>query len=99
MEMVDRRQPPGPEAMADLRNDLGQRGRPGSIEEAAQACNLVVVGFWKRLRDEGRPASDPQRLALRVASDDADAGQQPGSPVYNLPLTADGVRERLGAIA
>lgn len=71
------------------------------------------------------PASDPQRLALPVASDDADgkailagvidelgfdpvdngalaeAGrrQQPGSPVYNVPLTAGGVRERLGAMA
>jgi hypothetical protein len=49
--------------MADLVNDLGERCRPRSI----------IVALWKRLRDEGRPASDPEGLALSVASDGADA--------------------------
>jgi hypothetical protein len=33
-----------PEAMAELLNDLGERGRPGSIEKAAHASKLLVVG-------------------------------------------------------
>lgn len=125
----------GPEAMAELLNDLAERGRAGTVEEAAHARDLVVVATpltawddlppeafegrivvdtanyslqwigriealekgstssellgallpgarvvkafntmtWQRLRDEGRPAGDPQRLAMPIASDDEEA--------------------------
>jgi 8-hydroxy-5-deazaflavin:NADPH oxidoreductase len=33
----------GPEAMAELLNDLAERGRAGTFEEAAHARDLVVV--------------------------------------------------------
>jgi predicted dinucleotide-binding enzyme len=174
----------GPEAMSELLTELGERGRPGSVEDAAQARDLAVVAtplsawdglppgpfagrivvdtgnyypqytgridalengstssellaarlpgarmvkafntmVWRRLRDEGRPAGDPDRLAMPVASDDeeakavvshlidelgfdpvdtgtlADGGrrQQPGTPVYDQPITAAEARRRLG---
>jgi 8-hydroxy-5-deazaflavin:NADPH oxidoreductase len=177
----------GQEAMADLLADLGERGRAGSVEQAARARDLVVVAtpltawgdlppeafdgrvvvdtanyfpqyvgrigaleegttssqmlaarlpgarlvkafntmLWTRLRDEGRPSGDPERLALPIASDDeqaksvvsalidelgfdavdngglAEGGrrQQPGTPVYDQPLTAEEVRDRLGVTA
>jgi predicted dinucleotide-binding enzyme len=125
----------GPEAMSDLVSELGERGRPGSVEDAARARDMVVVAtpltawgdlppepfakrvvvdtanyypqytgrvealengstssellaailpaarvvkafntmFWERLRDEGRPAGDPDRLVMPIASDDEDA--------------------------
>jgi predicted dinucleotide-binding enzyme len=172
----------GPEAMADLLTDLGGRGRPGSVEDAAHARDLVVVAtplpawddlppgpfdgrivvdtgnyypqysgriealengttssellaarlpgarlvkafntmYWERLRDEGRPAGDPDRLAMPIASDDQEAKavvarlidelgfdpvdtgtladgrrQEPGTAVYNEPISAEEARRRL----
>jgi len=89
----------------------------GSV--VVKALNTI---YFRRLADEGRPAGDPDRLAIPVAGGDeeakrivvalldqmgfdgVDAGtlqdgrrQQPGTPVYNEPLTAEGVREALAA--
>ena len=88
---------------------------PGA--RVVKAFNTI---WYQRLLTEGRPAGDPERLALPIAGDDAeakavvtglidemgfdavDAGplaagarQQPGAPVYNAPLTAEGVRAAL----
>lgn len=103
-------------------------GAIGSSELVAEhlAESLVVKAFntihYARLRDEGRPAGEPGRLAIPVAGDEpaakevvggliseigfdpVDAGaladgrrQQPGTPVYNQPLTADEARAALAA--
>jgi len=80
--------------------------------------------YWERLRDRGRPQPfDGDRLAIPLAGDDAEAKrvvaglideigfdpvdtgtlaqggrrQQPGSPIYNVPLTGDELRQRLDA--
>jgi predicted dinucleotide-binding enzyme len=46
----------GREAMADLLTDLGERGRAGSVEQAARARDLVVVATpltaWEDLPPE-----------------------------------------------
>jgi 8-hydroxy-5-deazaflavin:NADPH oxidoreductase len=107
---------------------LEGEGAIGSSELVAEqlADSLVVKAFntihYARLRDEGRPAGEPGRLAIPVAGDDAgakeivggliseigfdpvDAGtladgrrQQPGTPVYNQPFTADEARAALAS--
>lgn len=88
----------------------------------ARLVKAVNTIWSERLAREGRPAGDPERLAIPVAGDDAEAKQivigllddmgfdgvdnghleeggrrqQPGTAVYNEPLTASEVRERLG---
>jgi predicted dinucleotide-binding enzyme len=110
----------------DGRIDELEEGGVGSTElVAAHLYDARVVKalntiHFRRLAEEGRPAGDPQRLAVPIAGDDreakrlvaglidqigfdsVDAGglrdgrrQQPGTPVYNRPLTAEGVREAL----
>ncbi len=103
--------------------DAIETGETGSSEIVAallpdarvvKALNTI---WYERLRTEGRATGDPDRLAVPIAGDDADAKevvaaliddmgfdavdagslrdgrrQQPGAPVYNRPLTADGVR-------
>lgn len=84
-----------------------------------KALNTI---YFVRLRDEGRPAGDPARLAIPIAGDDGDAKatvaalisqigfdavdagtlaasgrQQPGSAIYNAPLTAAELTARLTA--
>jgi predicted dinucleotide-binding enzyme len=176
----------GAEAMAPLLADLGDRGRAGSVAEAAAFGDVVAVAtplsgwdelpavvlagkvvvdannhyagrdgdieeldsgattssellarrlpgarvvkafntmYFERLGDAGRPAGDPERLAVPIAGDDEQAKavvaglvddlgfdavdlgdlaegahQQPGSPIYGALLTADGVREQVGAV-
>jgi hypothetical protein len=115
----------GPEAMAELLNDLGVRGRPGSIEAAAHASKLVVMGSGSACAaGTGPPAipggrRSPSPWATRHAGailagvidelgfDPVDKGavggaggrRRLGSPVRIVPVTADGVSERLGAMA
>ncbi len=175
-----------PETLSGLVDQLGERGRAGTPDEAAEFGDVVVVSipfgrytqlpaerlagkvvvdtnnyypqrdghiaeldegrtsssellarhlpgarvvkafntmYWERLRDQGRPAGGGERLAIPVAGDDAEAKrvvaglidgigfdpvdtggladggrrQQPGSPVYNAPLTGEQLRQRLGA--
>jgi hypothetical protein len=70
--------------MAELLNDLGERGRPGSIEKAAHAWKLLVVGA------AGACATKPARQRSPRA----------GSPrIHNVAVTADGGRGRLEAMA
>jgi len=107
--------------------ELEDGGQPSSGLLQAHLSGSVVVKalntiYFRRLADEGRPAGDPDRLAIPVAGGDEEAKrivvalldqmgfdgvhagtlqdsrrQEPGSPVYNQPLTAEGVREALAA--
>ena len=175
----------GPETLAGLVEQLGDRGRAGTPTEAAGFGEVVVVSiplgryrdvpagplagkivvdtnnyypqrdgavaeldgggttssellaarwpgarvvkafntiYWERLRDLGRPGAG-DRLGIPLAGDDAEAKrvvaglidelgfdpvdngglaeggrrQQPGSPVYNVPLTGDELRRHLSA--
>lgn len=91
---------------------------PGA--RVVKAFNTI---YFRRLAEERRAPGDPRRLAIPVASDDADAKrvvsglidemgfdpvdngplgeggrrQQPGTPVYNEPLTADDLRAALAS--
>jgi len=97
---------------------LLQARLPGSV--VVKALNTMS---FRRLAEEGRPAGDPDRLAVPIAGGDEEAKriviavldqmgfdavdggtledggrrQQPGTPVYNEPLSAEGVREALAA--
>ncbi|MEA2443309.1 MAG: 8-hydroxy-5-deazaflavin:NADPH oxidoreductase, partial [Thermoleophilales bacterium] len=86
-----------------------------------KAFNTILAA---RIRDEHKPAGDPDRLAIPIAGDDDEAkrivtqlvddmgfdavdagtleqssGQEPGTPVYGPPLSADGVREAIASAA
>lgn len=87
----------------------------------ARVVKAFNTMYFNVLRSEGRPHGEPRRLALPVASDDAEARrivaqliddmgfdavdngglarggrrQEPGTPVYARPLTAEQVREAL----
>ncbi len=110
-------------AIAEL--DTGQVTSSGLLQ--AHLSGSVVVKALNTMRagdlgSRGRPAGDPERLALPIAGGDeeakrvvialidqmgfdgVDAGtlaesrrQEPGAPVYGAPLTAEGVRDALGA--
>jgi predicted dinucleotide-binding enzyme len=110
--------------MAEL---AGGAATSSGLLQAHLAGSVVVKALntiWsERLAQEGRPAGDPERLAVPVAGGDeeakrivvalldqmgfdgVDAGtledggrrQQPGTPVYNQPLTAEQVRAALAA--
>lgn len=81
--------------------------------------------YFETLASQGRPAGEPERFAIPISGDDADAKkvvaglideigfdavdvgdlatggrrQQPGSPVYNVLVTADQLREQLAGSA
>ncbi|MFC5366447.1 NADPH-dependent F420 reductase [Salinirubrum litoreum] len=175
----------GPESLADLVADLGERACAGTVAEAAECGEIVVEAipfgayrelpaealagkivvsasnyypnrdgeidfgglsqtelvadhlgesrivkafntmYWETLRDEGRPsATASERLVLFLAGDDPEAKavvseliaeigfapidtgslavggrkQEPGSPIYNEPMTSDEARGRLAAM-
>ncbi len=105
------------EAGATSSSSLLQAHLSGSV--VVKALNTMQAAALGGL---GRPAGDPERLALPVAGGDeeakrivialldqmgfdgVDAGtleqsrrQEPGTPVYGAPLTAEGVREAIAA--
>jgi predicted dinucleotide-binding enzyme len=41
--------------------------------EGARVVKAFNTIYWEHIRDRGRPAGDPDRLGVPVASDDADA--------------------------
>jgi 8-hydroxy-5-deazaflavin:NADPH oxidoreductase len=49
-------------------SELIQHQLPGA--SVVKAFNTI---FWRHLRDRGRPAGDPARLAIPLASDDDEA--------------------------
>jgi predicted dinucleotide-binding enzyme len=97
--------------------ELLARQLPGA--PVVKAFNTV---YWERLRDQGRPRSVTDRLAVPLAGDDAEAKrivagligelgfdpvdtgrlaaggrlQQPGGAAYNVVLTGEQLRQRLG---
>ena len=107
--------------------DLGSRTSSEIIKTLVPGARLVKAFntlYYKRLAGEGKPHGSKDRLAIFVAGDDAQAKavvsklideigfdaidtgslaeggrkQQPGSKIYNVPLTARDAKETLAAI-
>jgi predicted dinucleotide-binding enzyme len=107
--------------------DLGSRSSSEIIKTLVPGAHVVKAFntlFYKRLATEGKPAGAKDRLAIFVAGDDqhakdvvsklideigfdaidtgslAEGGrkQQPGSAIYNVPLTARDAKSTLATI-
>jgi predicted dinucleotide-binding enzyme len=107
--------------------DLGNRSSSEIIKTLVPGAQLIKAFntlFYKRLATEGKPAGEKDRLAIFLAGDDANAKavvarlideigfdaidtgslaeggrkQQPGSAIYNVPLTAHDAKKTLATI-
>jgi predicted dinucleotide-binding enzyme len=56
--------------------DSGELTSAGLVARHLDGANVVKAFntiFWEHIRDRGRPAGDPERLAIPIAGDDAEA--------------------------
>ncbi|MFC5179519.1 NAD(P)-binding domain-containing protein [Nocardioides taihuensis] len=97
----------GPEAPADLVEELGPRARAATAVEAAEAGDVVVVTInFEFLRSLARPSGSPERSVLAIAGDSDEARKTVsdlldslGYDAYDVGPLAEGWRFQGGTAA